>query len=68
MNRDDLQQILVSIKESSIGLPWVAQETGVPESKLRSFVGNDLLPPEPSALTDEEVKELLGWYFFGGIV
>jgi len=67
-NKDDLQRILVSIKEGSLGLQWVSRETGVPESKLRSFVGNDLLTPEPSALTDEEVKEILGWYFFGGIV
>jgi hypothetical protein len=63
--RGELRAILTRIKDGPKSLRWVADETGIPESKLRSFVGNDLLAPESRALTDEEVQEVMGWYFFG---
>ena len=63
--KSDLKTLLTRIKEGPMGLPWVARETGIAESKLRSFIGSDLLTPEDSALTEDEVKLLMGWYFFG---
>lgn len=61
-----LRAILSTIREGPMGLRWVSEETGIPESKLIAFIGNDLLVPDHDALTDEEQKDILGWYYFGG--
>ena len=61
-----LRAILLTIREGPMGLRWVSEETGIPESRLIDFLGNDLLVPNSEALTEEEQKDILGWYYFGG--